>query len=261
MSKIVRGIRKVFKRVVKALKKVVPIVLAVAAIYFTAGAALGWAGAAGGISGAVATVTAGLGEGIVAGVVRGALVSAAKGAAIGGISSAVTGRSVTKGMQAGATIGAVTGGISGGLDAAKSAAQIGPGAKTFPLPATPAIQGQYLDAAGNVIAEKGGLLQAGGWLERNQGFAGDVVKGLGVGMMAGAAGDAETAYLREKFRLTRENYAGTDPGRNYRSLAPQGAGAPPSGRPPANRFDPSTYGSFEYEYDPAQGKIVKVPVT
>jgi len=67
--------------------------------------------------------------------------------------------------------------------------------------------------------------------------------------MAGAAGDAEIDFIRERQNLRNKNYAGTDPGANFNDLAP--------GR--NDRYDPRSYGSWEYQYDPVQGRIIKVP--
>lgn len=252
-----KGIKKVFKKVVKVLKKVVPIILAAAAIYFTAGAVLALPGASIGLGGAVSSITAGLGNGVVAGVVRGALVSAAHGAAIGGLTSAATGGSFSQGARAGAVTGFVVGGVSGGVNAARAAIPPGGTPPILPSATPPAELG--VDAINNMIptgsvatgSSAGGLFRSGGWLQRNQDLVGNVISGVGSGLLAGSEED----YLRERFRLTAANYAGTDPGRNYRDVAPVTSGQP------TNRFDPSAYGSFEYQYDPAQGRIIKVPVS
>ncbi len=285
MSKIWKGIKKVFKKVVKVIKKVIPIVLAVAAIYFTAGAALGITGTWGAMA---QTIGVKLGTGVLASTVSGAITSAGVGAAVGGIVSKSMGGSFTEGAQRGAVIGAVTGGIGGYRNFTPPAG----GATTFPLPDTAQLPGgTYLDSAGNPIASPsvaatqpggaGGLIQPSvtttvdkvaatvgssveevvkkpgffgpkGWLERNQTLAGGAVSGLGQGIMAMAGADSERDLLRERFSLTASNYAGTDPGRNFREL--QGS------EERKDRYDPRTYGSWEYQYDAQQGRIIKVPV-
>jgi len=275
MSNVVKGVKKVFKKIVKVVKKVAPIILAAAAIYFTAGAVLALPGTAAGLGGAVNAITAGLGDGILGGVVRGALTSAAKGAAIGGIASSVTGGSFTKGAQAGAVTGAVVGGVSGGFNARLPA---GGGDKgglvdsgtvtTSPL--DPAALGDVtpVNAAGDVagppglgfgeqgaveeVSRSGLLPRVGEFITKNQDLVGGAIKGIGAGLVAGATADADMDLLRERSNITRENYAGTDPGRNFSDVTPRGQ----SGL----RYDPSNYGSFQYEYDPKQQKIIKVPV-
>jgi hypothetical protein len=100
-------------------------------------------------------------------------------------------------------------------------------------------------------AARGGLLQPGGWLERNQDLAGGLIRGAGQGLMSGADADADIDYLRERHRLSGSNYAGTDPGARYRDIAPG-----TSTQTPADR-----YGSWEYVFDPKQGRIVRAPVS
>jgi len=261
----VKSVKKIFKKVVKVVKKIAVPVLAAAAIFFTAGAALGFAPMLGGFGAAVSTATASLGTGVVGGVVTGAITSAGYGAAIGGITSAATGGSFSKGAQTGAAVGAVTGGISGGFNAARAAAvPTGPGAPppgTTPPITPPITPAPGRDAVANMfgnVPEKvstGGLFQKGGWLERNQDLMGPVIGGIGQGLIAGAESDAYRGALRDRFRLTAANYAGTDPGTNFRDVAPG-----TSSQSPRDRYDPRTYGSFEYQYDPTQGRIIKVPV-
>ena len=113
MSKVVKGVKKVFRKVVKVVKKIVPAVLAAAAVFFTAGAALvgtaGWAAAAGKVGSLLGTGTLGK-------TVAGAVYHAGYGAAIGGTVSKLSGGSFTQGAQRGAAIGAVTGGLAGALN-------------------------------------------------------------------------------------------------------------------------------------------------
>lgn len=126
MSKIVKGIGKIFKKVVKTVVKIAPFALAAAAVVFTGGAALGLGGIfAGGFAGAVGSAVGALGlSGAAAGALTGAITSAGFGAAIGGVLGG------TKGLKRGALMGALTGGVLGavspatfGIKAATSAAQ------------------------------------------------------------------------------------------------------------------------------------------
>ena len=91
-----------------------------------------------------------------------------------------------------------------------------------------------------------------GWLQNNQTLAGTAIQGLGMGMSANAEAEGNMAYLQKKQDLVSANYNGTDPGQNYRKLA--------GVESRQDRYDPRTYGSWEYQYDPEQGRIIKVPV-
>lgn len=118
MSGVLKGAKKVFKKVGKVVKKVAPYALAVGSVVFTAGAALGVPAMAGGWG---AAVTKGLGAlGIsgssgLAGALTGAVTQAGYGAALGGIGSAVSGGDFGDGAAMGALAGAATGGVMGGL--------------------------------------------------------------------------------------------------------------------------------------------------
>ena len=102
----------------------------------------------------------------------------------------------------------------------------------------------------------GGLARnVGGWFNDNPVVGGNIINGIGQGLMAGSTADSYRDLQREKFANTAGNYAGTDPGRNFRDMAP-----PQSTTPRQDRFEPRSYGSFEYQYDPSQGRIVRVPV-
>ena len=142
MSKILKGIGKVFKKVVKVAKIVVPIALAAAAVVFTGGAALGLLPT---FSAAVGGVAASLGLGTaLTGALTGAVVGAGFGSAIGGLTSGLSGGSILKGMQKGALTGALTGGITGAVSPS-----------TFGI-----VKG--LDSAGNTITTTMNALKNGG---------------------------------------------------------------------------------------------------
>lgn len=94
-----------------------------------------------------------------------------------------------------------------------------------------------------------------GWLERNQTLAGGAIQGIGMGLSANAAYEGEEALLQKRQDIISANYAGADPGANFRKLSPGGPA------PRQDRYDPRSYGSWEYQYDPEQGRIIKVPVS
>ena len=282
MSSVFKGIKKIFKKVVKVVKKIAPVVLGVAALVFTGGAALGLAPLAGGWSAAAATVGSTLGgTGVLGSALTGAITQAGTGALIGGGISALSGGSVREGLKRGAAAGAITGGLLGAasgirarvpdplrpIDAPASGATIdnatgeviGGGAKTYPYSEAP-LEGpaQAVNAAGEVIAPAGGatggrglLSRVGGFIKDNPEVSGGIIKGLGTGLFA----ESDSDVLRTRHGLVSANYAGADPGANYRGAAPG-----TSGQTPTERFDPKVYGSFEYQYDPKVGRIVRVPV-
>ncbi len=279
MSKVVKGVKKVFKKIVKVIKKVAPIILAIGVVVFTAGAALGFAPAFATWSAAVSTATAGLGSGVLGTAVTGAITQAGYGAIIGGTVSAVSGGSFSEGAKSGAKVGAITGGVSGGFNAFKAGATLTKGAPPYrygsttppagstpgtapPISGPPAPPGTPVGGVGPPVGPgappgggAGGLIRgAGKFIKDNPTLVGHAVQGIGAGLMAGSAADAERAFVRERFDQTRANYAGTDPGQTYRGLEPG------TGKSPTERYDPRNFGSFEYRYDPEQGRIIKVPV-
>lgn len=110
--------------------------------------------------------------------------------------------------------------------------------------------------AGGAAAGGGGLLgKAGTFVRNNRDIIGSVLEGVGNSMADERGYDAQRDLLRERAALTAANYNGTNPGRTYRGLAPG-----QSTVPAADRYDPNTYGGWQYEYDPRVGKIVRVPV-
>ncbi len=278
MSKVVKGVKKVFKKVFKVVKKIAAPALAVAAIVFTGGAALGIGALQGGWGAIASTIGGKLGGGLLSKVVTGAITQAGYGAAIGGVTNAIMGGSFSEGAKAGAIAGAVTGGITGGVQhfmpstppagtapAGTAPASTAPGA-SVPSggPGVPtALPPSTVPTAAPTMAPRGGLFRAGGWFERNQDMVGKVVSGVGQGLMAGSAADSEADLLRERYRLTAANYEGVDPGQGYRGLmSPSRAQVEPTGaQPPPPQYNPRrSYGSFEYQYDSSQGRIIRVPM-
>lgn len=274
MSGVVKGVKKAFKAVAKVVKKIAPVALAVGSLVFTAGAALGamptWGAA-------ISSLTSKMGAtGILGQVLTGAVTQAGYGSLVGAATSALTGGNILKGAATGALGGAVTGGVMGGLgmqtdpfaswnDQPVGAAMNTPSIDdTMYGPDSPLVKAPGGDFAPVPPLPKpapemggGGL---GGWLERNQTLVGNVVSGLGGGLLKGlAAKDSGKAYsraLETKQALIDRNYSGAGRGlltaENTAYLQNQ------PGRPsPTQRFDPSTYGG-QYVFDPELGRIVFV---
>ncbi len=278
MSSVVKGIKKVFKKVVDVVKKIAVPALMVGALVFTGGASLGLNSILGGWGSAVTAVTTKLGaKGVLGSVISGAITQAGKGAVIGGAVSAATGGSFSEGAKAGAVGGAVTGGLLGATSALRAPIAAPTGAEqatnAVGQPTSQAAGATIDGATGRVIEEaatgamgppvsragaaisssagSGGLLsRAGNFIRSNPELVGNIMKGVGAGLSAGAEADAERDLLRERQRLISRNYRGVDPGRNYREASPGR-----STQSPTERF-----GSFEYQYNPSSGRIERVPV-
>lgn len=99
------------------------------------------------------------------------------------------------------------------------------------------------------------VFREGGWLERNQDMVGKTVSGLGQGLMASAGSDAEMDMMRERSNRVRRNYQGADPNRNFAMVAPGRSTATPT-----DQYGAGATGAFEYQFDPKQGRIVRVPI-
>lgn len=271
MSKIVKSVKKVFKKVGKVIKKVAPVALAVGALVFTGGAALGLAPMAGGWAGAASAITAKLGAGgVLGGALTGAITQAGYGALAGGSMAAVTGGDVRKGLLTGAGVGAITGGVTGGWNAASAARQATAGvpnasgtiemgdaynATTGAGVTTPTATGTGSAAPGTTSSR--GLLSRvtgeGSWLERNQALVGNVVGGIGEGLMTSASADAELDMMRERSNEIRRNYEGVEPGANYRTLSAEGSGVTPS-----QRFGQRL--RYQFQYNPQSQRIERVEI-
>ena len=277
MSKVVKGVKKAFKKVTKVAKKIAPVALAVGALVFTGGAALGLAPMAGGWSAAASTVASSLGaSGAVGAALTGAITQAGYGALIGGVLGG------KEGMKRGAAAGLLTGAATGTINAIRQGTQAagavtkpltGPTGQniqvqqTFPAAAADPLSvplppsAQRIPVAGAAAPTGGGLMtqtpQAQTWWERNRDMIGSTVQGLGESVAsnanAEAYSEANLRYLREREALQSGHYEGADPGQQYRGLA-RGPGPAPS-----ERYD-SVYSDFEYQYDPKQGRVVRVPI-
>lgn len=278
ISSVFKGIKKVFKKVVKVVKKVAAPVLAIGALVFTGGAALGLAPLAGGWGAAASAVTAKLGAtGVLGSALTGAITQAGYGALTGGLISEVSGGSFSQGARAGATVGAVTGGLLSGFSHLRNpqppnltgAAQrtgvtvdeagkvIEGGARSFPLPTreTGGVSASQGGAAQAATGGRGLLSGIGKFAKDNPEITAGLVQGVGTGLLSGAQADAERDMLRERYDQVRANYRGADPGSRYRDVAPG-----ESNQTPTERFDPRSYGSYEYQYNARTGRIERVPV-
>jgi hypothetical protein len=271
MSGVAKFVKKVFKTVGKVFKKIAAPVLAVAGIVFTAGAALGIPILAGGLGGAV---NAGLGAlgintaGTVGSTLAGAITHAGYGAALGGVTSAVTGGDFMKGAAMGALGGAVTGGVGGFMkgmapatatQAATMSSRSLPVNGVSPMPrptgtgvAAPIVEGAasagpaatgtgFGGIAGKVAGVTGNLLDRPGM--------GNLIAGLGQGLLTGMAQKEEAELYREKLEADEEeqerrtaSYEGMQP-MEQAYLAPQPKIDP---RRPVRR----------YRFDRSSGSIV-----
>jgi hypothetical protein len=235
-------IGKIFKKVTSSkIFKVAAAVLGVAAVVFTGGAALGLAPFAGGFGAAMGGISSALGlTGTVGSVLTGALTAGGYGAAIGGLTSLATGGDPLDGASMGLATGALTGGLLGGFGvgvdpfagigtkaapAATGGAGLVGGPATTPATAGmatpslattgPATAGAATTGPASVASasslpaagQGGGLLGAGGWIERNGALVGSTLSGLGQGLATGmAAGDKADAE-REQFDRISGNFA------------------------------------------------------
>lgn len=241
MSKVVKGVKKVFRKVVKVVKKIVPAVLAAAAVFFTAGAALvgtaGWAAAAGKVGSLLGTGTLGK-------TVAGAVYHAGYGAAIGGTVSKLSGGSFTQGAQRGAAIGAVTGGLAGGLNklpqtdpgnagtwkslikptTATSPQNLGAGSTVASGPPTGATAESPVAASQSPSAVASGATVAPpiepskSWYENP--MLGHVAVGLGQGLSARGNQRNELRMMERQNELNETRYAGAVPTPGLMALAP-----------------------------------------
>lgn len=124
MSGVVKGVKKVFKKVGGIAKKVLPWALPVAAAVFTVGGMLGIPALAGGWSGAVSGL---FGNSMLGSVLGGAVTQAGYGGLIGGGIGAIAGgkKGLIKGLGYGQMVGAATGAVTGAIGYAGSPAARG----------------------------------------------------------------------------------------------------------------------------------------
>lgn len=140
------------------------------------------------------------------------------------------------------------------------------GANGLPDAAAPAATAADSAAGGAAITAPPAAAAAGGsgllsnvgkFLNTNKDLIGGLVKGVGEGYAANAQAQAQQDLLQKKQDLISANYRGANPNATFRGLAPN-----PNGVPPDQKFGRTTAGaSWRWDYDPAQGKIVKVADT
>ncbi|RJF80957.1 hypothetical protein D3877_12040 [Azospirillum cavernae] len=287
MSGVVKSIGKVFKKVVNTASKILPVALAAGAVMFTAGNALGitssWGEAVKGV-----TDSLGAGSGL-SSIITGAVTNAGYGAVAGAATSALSGGDALQGAQYGAAAGAVLGGAQGaydsyasgstpasaatGNDAASSGARIegggqpsdtpqggvaGGGATMKPAVAPSAVTSGAASSSADAGA---GIIDKGGWLERNGALVGNVLLGVGKGL-AGADANAQTKALQQQADIVRQNYGLPRVGlltgtQTTNTTVDQG----PPRMTPAQRFSPTAYGATgqgQYVYDPSTGRYTLV---
>lgn len=284
MSGVVKGVKKVFKKVVKTAKKILPAALGIGALVFTGGAAMGvlpsWGTA-------ITNLTQSLGgESTLTNVLAGAVTQAGYGAVLGAGTAALTGGDIGEGAGVGAAVGAVSGGVMGGMgfetdplrdlgrpsDAPVPGVANGPPTNLLPSQAgqgvgpmgTPGVPASPAGVTTGPLMTQGapagepGLLAPNGWVERNQELVGGAIKGLGSGLLAGLDDD-DDSYARgyeTRQAMIDRNYAGAGSGllaegdTSYIAAGPQ--------RP--TPLDPMQAPGF-WQYDPSRGRIVYIPKT
>jgi len=278
MSGVIKSVVKVFKKVVKVVLKVLPYILAAAAIIYTGGAALGLVA---GWGATAASITTGLGLSATSGigaVLTGAVTSAGYGAAIGGIGSVVMGGDFGDGAKSGALVGAVTGGIGGAFSSAAlpaagkvssvakngaslagtTTAGVSVGAKNGLLQGAQSATNTAASSSGSVFSGATDVLGRVWDGVKDSPVAGQLISGLGKGLLASASSEdeAEALLARDRERADRiaENYG--DPGTGLLASAGQLARLPADSFPtPQQRWDQPG----EYVFNRQAGRIVFQP--
>jgi hypothetical protein len=289
MSGVVKSIGKVFRRVAKAAVRIAPVALAAGALLFTAGSALGVTGGMG-WGQAAASIGKVFGEGTFANVVTGAVTQAGYGALAGAATAAVSGGDPLQGAQAGALGGAVTGGVMGGMGLGTDPFEDGfgnaAGAEKVAIdPQLTSAQGApSLDSLGGARADLGqvslpkwisqapdapassskGLLSSigsaldkGGWVERNQGLVGNVVSGVGKGLLSGGSDKYEVMaqMQRDEAKRIADNYR---TGTGW-MINPTGAAQAQPGSAPRQTAQAPQSASGQLVWDAATQRYVFVP--
>lgn len=191
-----------------------------------------------------------------------ALAGAGLPADLGGAGSFATLTPATLAPGGGVLAGAAAPAVSAGTGLAPAAAESSAGSNAANLirgdmTLTPAQVASQLpaDLANAAGAGTGFLGKVGSLVKDNKDLIGSVLDGVGKGLALDAENKAQLDLLQKKHDLIASNYNGANPSSTFRGLAPN-TGAPS----PAQRFGASTagVGGWRWEYDPSQGKIVKV---
>lgn len=301
MSGVIKGVGKVFKKAVSGASKILPVALAAGAVLFTAGNAMGltssWGDAVGsvvdklgvgsGLSNIITSAVTNAGYGAVAGaatsglaggsIMQGTQYGAAGGAIVGGVkgayenltspATAATGMDAPSSAKgAGAVQSApapsnVSGGGNGSI-LSNGVSMQGSDAIAGGVGDDPIITGAAPSSAGSAAASNPGILDKGGWLERNGTMAGNVLLGVGKGL-AGADGEAQAKALQQRAEIVRQNYGSPRVGlltagtQTTNTVVDQGAPR----MSPGQRFSPAAYGAAgqgQYVYDPSTGRYTFV---
>jgi len=174
---------------------------------------------------------------------------------LGAGGAAVGGPNLGPGLEAVTSTSAIDQAIAATGKSGFSAAAMGGFAPMMGSTNTPTAPGGTT-SPGTATGFKGLLKNVGNWIKDNQVLVGTAVSGIGQGLMSAQEGAADRDLVRERW----DHYKGTDPGSNYQSLsAPTQSGRGPS-EAISDRLS-REYGGYEYQYDPAQGRIVRVPTS
>ncbi len=276
MSGVLDVVGKIFD-VVTDVISFVPETIASAATFFTGGVALGastfsW-------SDTVSQFITDMGgTGILGSVLSGAITTAGYGAVTGGLTALLTGGNFGKGVGLGALVGGVAGGANAALNAApvgaaqapsQAASSVGP-TPLGPSFASPNLQtvaqqtGNFGAAAippgGTVpVPASRGFFDAGGFFDRNKGLIGQVIGGVGSGLLnestIEAQRDATIDINAARQDLISQNFSGSGRGLLSPKQVSDLTGATSS---PAPRFDPGRSGG-RWRYDTAARRVVFVP--
>ncbi|MCO5072123.1 MAG: hypothetical protein M9944_13035 [Rhizobiaceae bacterium] len=230
MSGIAAGITKTFQVVGSAAARVGSAVAGVGSSLFTAGASsAGIAGAAG--SG-----------GVLGNILTGAIKQAGIGALLGGTISAATGGSFGKGAMWGGIAGAATGGLGGLMTASGApqvvAAQTPTGVAPTGSSAVPAATASTSNGLMSFLKSEGGGA-----------LAGNLIAGVGQGLSA----YSQQKAIEDQQKNLQKSYS-VDP-----SAYVEGGRSMQANRPDMPTAD-QAYTRTRNQYDPAKGRIVKVPV-
>ncbi len=207
MSGVLDVVGRIFD-VVTDVISFVPETIASAATFFTGGAALGassfsW-------SDTVSQFISDMGgTGILGSVLSGAITTAGYGAVTGGLTALLTGGNFGRGVGLGALVGAGAGGINAALNTAPVTAPQAPSqaaSSVGPTPLGPSFVSPNLETVAQQTGNFGaaaippggtvpatasrGFFDAGGFFDRNKGIIGQVIGGVGSGLLTESNIDA-----------------------------------------------------------------------
>lgn len=253
MSGLLKGVKKIFKKVGKVLKKIALPALAIGAVVLTGGAALGVFGA-GGLSGALGAIG-------ISGPLQAVAASAAKAATMGAVTSAITGGNPIKGATTGLLVGGAIGAagglgqkVAGAGNAAANTGALANADETVNL-----AKGLSGYPTGNGTPFNGAPAASGGlgsgvlsFLNNNPVVGGTLIQGIGSGIIASGQAKAQ----RKADEREADSYSDTSQLFRY------------SGDPSkTNKQDPESeeevktpipYSGWSFAYNPNTGIVRKV---